>query len=142
MPKLGALTGRRAYKVDSVLDRAEARARRRVLRQLFLSGEPELMRNAMDTAGAAWLVIDPSLREIYWEFDEESLEASGHFEKVHQIGDRYSVYRLTPEPIESRRRDPNRTPSCAKLGLFRRTNLALNAFLFHARLSETHDTAP
>ncbi len=111
---IAALTGRRAYKVDSVLDRAEARARRRVLRQLFLSGEPELMRNAMDTAGAAWLVIDPSLREIYWEFDEESLEASGHFEKVHQIGDRYSVYRLTPEPMESRRRDPNRTPSCAK----------------------------
>ena len=106
---IAALTGRRAYKVDSVLDRAEARARRRVLRQLFLSGEPELMRNAMDTAGAAWLVIDPSLREIYWEFDEESLEASGHFEKMHQIGDRYSVYRLTPEPMESRRRDPNRT---------------------------------
>ena len=42
---IAALTGRRAYKVDSVLDRAEARDRRRVLRQLFLSGEPELMRD-------------------------------------------------------------------------------------------------
>ena len=67
------------------------------------------MRNVMDTAGTAWLVIDSSLREIYWESDEESLEASGHFEKVQQIGDRYSVYRLTPEPIELRRRGPNRT---------------------------------
>ena len=40
------------------------------------------------------LVLDPSLREVYWEFDETLLETSGLFKKAHQIGDRYAIYRV------------------------------------------------
>lgn len=91
---IAALTGRRVWNAARVLPLEEARARRRQFRRLFLSGEPESIRGVVEATGASVLILDPSLREIYWEFDETLLESSGLFEKVHQIGDRYSIYRF------------------------------------------------
>jgi hypothetical protein len=99
---IAALTGRRVYKVDDLLPRAEARSRRQTIRRLFVSDDGNEMRNAMEAAAAEWLVLDPELREIYWEFDENALEGSGSFQKVHDIGDRYSIYRLAGDTLESR----------------------------------------
>ena len=91
---VAALTGRRVWTAERVLSRSESRQRRRKLRRLFTSGEPAEMRAAFETTGASLLVFDHSLREIYWQFDLDELETSGLFDKLHQIGDRYAIYRL------------------------------------------------
>ena len=72
------------------------------LRQLFLSSEPSEMRSALDALGADILVLDPELREVYWELDERLLESSGLVRRAHQIGDRYTIYvrRVTPARAE------------------------------------------
>jgi len=89
---VASLTGRRVLSAERVLGRDLARQHRRELRRLFLSGEPEAMRAALDALGADILILDPGLREVYWELDEPLLESSGLFRKVHQIGDRYAIY--------------------------------------------------
>ncbi len=89
---IAALTGRRVVTGVRVLRRDEARQHRRRLRQLFLSSEPSEMRSALDALGADILVLDPELREVYWELDERLLESSGLVIRAHQIGDRYTIY--------------------------------------------------
>ncbi|HSF14173.1 MAG TPA: hypothetical protein VLK65_01320 [Vicinamibacteria bacterium] len=91
---VAALTGRRVLSGIRVLPREDRRAFSRELRQLFLSGDPGAMRRAVAKLGFSVIVIDPSLREVYWQLDEAQMEASGVVYKVHQIGDRYSIYRL------------------------------------------------
>jgi len=91
---IASLTGRRVFKAERVLPRSEERERRTLLRRFFLSGNTKTMRAVLEETGADVLVLDPSLREVYWEFDETMLEASGLFEKAHQIGDRYAIYRV------------------------------------------------
>ena len=91
---IAALTGRRVWMAERALGREEARKRRRALRGIFLSGDPEVMGEAIETTGASLLVLDPALREVYWERGETTLQSSTMFERVHQIGDRYSIYRV------------------------------------------------
>ena len=91
---IASLTGRRVFKAERVLPRSEERERRRLLRRFFLSGDAETMQAVLEVPRADVLVLDPSLREVYWEFDETRLEASGLFEKAYQIGDRYAIYRV------------------------------------------------
>ena len=99
---IAALTGRRVVSGVRVLGRDEARQHRRRLRQLFLSSEPSEMHSAFDALGADILVLDPELREVYWELDERLLESSGLVRRAHQIGDRYTIYvrRVTPARAE------------------------------------------
>ena len=73
---IAALTGRRVVSGVRLLGRDEARQHRRRLRQLFLSSEPSEMHSAFDALGAGILVLDPELREVYWELDERLLESS------------------------------------------------------------------
>ena len=91
---VASLTGRRVLKAERVLPRSVERERRRLLRRFFLSGNAETMRAVLEETEADILVLDPSLREVYWEFDETLLETSGLFKKAHQIGDRYAIYRV------------------------------------------------
>ncbi|HXV65384.1 MAG TPA: hypothetical protein VEK15_32110 [Vicinamibacteria bacterium] len=91
---VAALTGRRVLSGIRVLPREDRRSFSRELRQLFLSGDPVAMRRAVIQLGFSVIVLDPSLREVYWQLDEAHMEASGVVYKVHQIGDRYSIYRV------------------------------------------------
>jgi hypothetical protein len=90
---IASLTGRRVWSGERLLSSTEARERRRELRRLFLSGRPEVMKEAVEAIGARVIVLDPELRERYWEFDDRQLESSAMFEMVEQIGDRYRIYR-------------------------------------------------
>jgi hypothetical protein len=90
---VAALTGRRVLTADRVLSREERRERLREQRALFLSGDPTRMREATMALGASVLVLDPFLREVYWQLDPALLESSGLYRKIHQIGERYTIYR-------------------------------------------------
>jgi hypothetical protein len=91
---IASLTGRRVWNCEKLLSPADAREHRRQLRRLFLSDDPRTMREAIGAIGADVVVLDPALREVYWQLDESLLESSDIFEKVGQIGDRYSIYRV------------------------------------------------
>jgi hypothetical protein len=90
---ISALTGRRVLYAERALPRDEIRLRRGQRRAVFLSGEVDTMRKATTDLGASVVVLDPELREIFWDFDPTLLETSGLFVKVHQIGDVFSIYR-------------------------------------------------
>lgn len=90
---VAALTGRQVLNGVRLLPREDRRALRRRLNALFLSKDPQAMREAVGALGAGVLVLDPSLREEYWQLDPAWLEQSRVFRKVHQIGDRYAIYR-------------------------------------------------
>ena len=90
---IAALTGRRVLSAPNTLPRAQARELRILLRGLFVSNDAAKMRRMVEELGTGLVVWDRSLRETYWQFDETLLESTGLFRKVHQIGDRYGIYR-------------------------------------------------
>ena len=90
---VAALSGRRVLSAPNVLNREQARQNRRRQRGLFTTNDRSSMREALEASGAKLVIWDENLRETYLQFDETLLESSGLFRKVHQIGDRYTIYR-------------------------------------------------
>ncbi len=93
---IAALSGRRVRTGIFVLPRDERRRLRRDMEAIFLSRDPAAMRAALSRLGATVLVVDDSIREVYWRMWQEEpgrLEQTGVFRRVEEIGDRYLVYR-------------------------------------------------